>query len=107
MNTSFKTLYCEQHSSLLEDFEEHLWRAGLYRVSLPLSLLVPRIYPEFFALDRALIRQLAVVRTQREFRAEVEDFRYELRQQGKWFKRALRLRVSGHRLLRFSFLLPR
>jgi hypothetical protein len=91
----------------LEDFEEQLLRASLYRVSLALSLLVRRVHPEFFALDRALIRQLAVVCTQKEFRAEVEDFRRELRRKRKWFKNALRLRISGQRLLRFAFLLPK
>jgi hypothetical protein len=107
VNTNFRKLYCEQHNCPLEDFEEHLFRASLYRVSLPLTWLVGRIHPEFFALDRALIRQLAVVCTQKEFRAEVEDFRRELRRKRKWFKDALRLRVSGRRLLQLCVLLPK
>ena len=107
MNANFRKLYCEQHTCPLEHFEDHLLRTSLYRVSLPLSSLVGRIHPEFFALDRALIRQLAVVCTQKEFRAEVEDFRRELRRTRKWFKSALRLRVSGRRLLPLSVLLPK
>ncbi|MCI0540495.1 MAG: hypothetical protein L0Z50_35280 [Verrucomicrobiales bacterium] len=90
-----------------EKFVSDLFPRAIYRRSLPVTLLVWWLYPDFFKAEFDLLRELAVVTTRDGFRKEVEEYRYDVRRQASWWKNTLRLRISGQRLLRYARLLPR
>ncbi len=105
MSQKFKQSFCHYVQGPEEHFERHLFRHGLHRISLPVSLILFWINPQFFELDLLLIRRLGVSTSRRQFRGEIENYRRNLRRSGNVLKRRLLLRVSGERLLQFEGLL--
>jgi hypothetical protein len=95
---TFRESFCERFGCAPDAFESRVFWRCLYRRSLPLAMLVYAVKRSYFALDFQTIRQLAVVRTDQEFRAELEAFRYEYRMRGRLFQ-GLRVRISGKRLI--------
>lgn len=95
---TFRESYCERFNCPPEDYERRVFWRCLYRRSLPLSLLVYLFRRDHFNLDLQTIRQLGVCRSSREFRDELEAFRYEYQMQGG-ILRNLRVRISGKRLI--------
>jgi hypothetical protein len=104
---SFKELYGEKYQCPLERFEKDLFWRTLHRRGLALSALVYALHPEFFKIDFATIHQLGLATSQREFRSELADFRWQTHSNANSFKRHLYLRISGARLAMFAILLPR
>ena len=110
VSESFRDLYCAFMHCQTEKFVSHLFLRAIYRRSLPVTLLVWWLKPNFFKPEFDLLRELAVVTTRDAFRKEVEEYRYDVRRQASqasWWKNALRLRISGQRLLRYARRLPR
>lgn len=103
---TFRDLYCRAKQCPVERFERRFFRHGLYRRSLLLGLLVRWLSPSFFEPEFRLIRQLAVTTTREEFRAEIEDYRWEIERLRSWPRKSMRLRFSGQRLMRYAALLP-
>lgn len=95
---TFRESFCERFNCPSESYEKRVFWRCLYRRSFPLSLLVYLFRREHFNLDIQTIRQLGVCRSSREFRDELEAFRYEYQMQGGLL-RSFRVRISGKRLI--------
>jgi hypothetical protein len=95
---TFRESFCERFDCPPERFEMRVFWRCLYRRSLPLSWLVYLFRRDHFNLDLQTIRQLGVCRSSREFRDELEAFRYEYQMRGG-ILRQLRVRISGKRLI--------
>jgi len=95
---TFRDSFCERFHCSAEEFEKRVFWKCVYRRALPLSALVYCLRPQHFQLDLQTIRQLGLARGSHEFRAELENFRYDYRMQGGVL-RALRVRISGKRLI--------
>lgn len=69
---------------------------------MPMAALIYRVNRDFFSEDFRAIRQLGLSRSPEEFRQEVEAFRYLNRTRAGILRGRLKIRVSGHRLVRLS-----
>ena len=104
---SFRELFCETHGCPPEAFESRVFWRCLHRRSLPVSALLYRVKPSLFEADFRTIRQLGVAKSFEEFGQEVNSFRSDNRRHGGLLRRTLRVRVSGRRLMKLVFSLPR
>jgi hypothetical protein len=82
-------------------FEEDVFWRSLYPHARGFARLMWRFWPGYFQRDLELIRRLAVVTSGQEVRFEVDNFRYQHPESGL-FRRGLRLRVSGKRLINLA-----
>ena len=97
---TFQQLFCEHFKCSAEAYEKKLFWLALYRHSVPVAPVIRWLNPEFFRADMAAIRQFGGTTSYGEFQKEVEDYSYHIRSYGNWLQRLLRVRISGHRLLR-------
>lgn len=82
----------------LENFEQHLFRRGLYPHASLLAWLLA-VMPDYFAADREFIRSVGDIRSRRFFHAEAGEYQMHLANRG-FLRRWLRLRVSAERVRR-------
>jgi hypothetical protein len=66
---------------------------------LPITWAIFALNKNYFELDFRLIRELGAARNFREFQAEIEGFRFDYGAHGGAWRKILRLRVSGRRLI--------
>ena len=99
---TFRDLFCEHHKCPPEAYEERIFRSCLYRHALLFAHLLRILRPHFFDRDLAVIRQLGITSSQKEFHDEVQDYFYHINSYGNFLQRAWRIRISGKRLIQFS-----
>jgi hypothetical protein len=80
--------------------KDMLWRA-LYPHARVFAHIMWRLWPGYFKRDLELIRRLVSVTSADEVRFEVDNYRYQHPEFG-FFRRNLRLRLSGKRLLNLA-----
>lgn len=98
MHPTFRERYCRSYGLANEEFEQHIFRRGLYPHAALLRWLLGAI-PEYFAADREFIRSVGDIRSRRFFHAEAGEYQMHLANRG-FLRRWLRLRVSAERVRR-------
>jgi hypothetical protein len=83
-------------------YERTVFWHCLHRRSLPIAAAVYLINRDYFKLDFQTLRQLGLTRSLNEFREELEGYRYVYRREGGFFRKSLRVRLSGKRLMRMA-----
>jgi len=95
---SFLEAWKRVHPQAIASFEEDILWQALYPHARVFGSLMWRVWPGYFQRDLELIRRVASVTSGEEVRFEVDNFRYQHPEFGL-FRRGLRLRVSGKRLI--------
>jgi len=98
---SFSEAWKQANPQAKSSFEEGVFWQALYPHARLFARIMWRIWPRYFQRDLDLIRRLSSVSTDQEVRFEVGNFRYQYPEFGL-FRRGLRLRVSGKRLMNLA-----
>ena len=99
---SFGELFCGHFKCSAEAYEQEMFRRCLYRRAFPFVRCIKLINPGYFDKDLAVIRQLGITTSPREFQDEVEAYFYHVRRYGSVFQRVWAIRISGKRLMQLS-----
>ncbi len=97
MAASFRERFCRRFGVPPETFQRAILRRSLYPHVRPWFVLIDRLSPNFFALDRELAAETGRVTERRDFYFALDDFR-EHPNARKFHRRVLRFRVSSQRL---------
>ena len=94
----FSEVFCKIYGCDRGNFEKEMFWRCVYRISLPLSALVFWLKPKYFNPEFALIRQLGVCQSTREFRSEVKTYQYETHTRGGFLRDSCKVRLSSQLL---------
>src|ERR1041384_5730148 len=100
-NRTFRQTYCERFNIAPEAFERAVFWQCLYPHEGLLARVIERLRPGFFDGDLELIRTVGDCTSSADVSVEVGDYRYHQPPTGVW-RRVIRVRVSGQRLLDLS-----
>jgi hypothetical protein len=98
---TFSDAACRKFRCSPEAYSEAVFWHCLHPHAVPFAKIIRRLSSGFFARDFELIRYLANTTDVKEFRKEVEDFRYYNPVSGL-MRGMMRIRVSGLRLLKLA-----
>src|ERR1043165_5854393 len=98
---TFRELCCEQLGIAEEKFEIAVLRRCFPRHHILISKFLWRLHPRSFAPDLELIHAVADCTDLSTLRAELSDHLYHYPNRGFW-RRVMRARLSGQRLLNFA-----
>lgn len=93
---NFRELYCEHYGIKAEQYEHTLVAQSLHPHAKLVYWLLG-LNREYTSPDYEFVRSVGELRSRREFRNEAAEYHYHPRNVG-FLRRALRLRVSSHRL---------
>jgi hypothetical protein len=99
---TFRELYCSRFDCRPERFERAVVLRCLHRRCLPVATLCYRLSPKFFEAELATLRYMGDALTMREIMVEMDAYSFAMRSRGHWFKRVLRVRISGRRIKRLA-----
>ncbi len=97
----FRVLCCRHFGCASQEYELKVFWYCMHDHALVPARILHKFDREFFWWDFLLIRSLAVVTTIEEMEAELNNYRYQYRVFG-FFRRNLRIRVSGQKILDLS-----
>ena len=98
----FRELFCEHFQCPPEAYDQKMFWLCIYRQALPFAHVIKILSPHFFDKDLAVIRQLGITTSQKEFHDEAEDYFYNVHSYGNVLQRSWRIRISGKRLIRLA-----
>ncbi len=96
---TFKTRACEVFRWPPEQFSRRLFWLCLHRRALPFAKPILLVKPSFFALDFALLDEVAEINDANELVQDINSFRDDCRMKYRFCHETLRLRISGRRLM--------
>ncbi len=96
--------FCAYYACKDEDFEIHALRKGMHQPWGHWAYLVLRLAPGMLRTDIQILRQLARAKSSAEWAKEIRGLRgdYLRHKDAGFWRRALRFRLSGERLLRLE-----
>ncbi len=100
MEADFRQLFSERYGCEQAQFEERVFKACLFRHSIPFVAVLRRWKPGIFREDYDLARELATTRNTGEVVSELNRFYgRNAREKGFW-RTTCYFRISGKRVLR-------
>jgi len=102
MSRSFRDAVCAAFGCAPEEYPEKVFRLCLHEHARPLAHLLRKVNPEIFRPDFELIEQVSAAKSLPELCHEVNQHRYLEANSTGCLRRALRLRLSGARLVRLG-----
>lgn len=100
MDADFRQLFSERFGCDERQFEGRLFKACLYRHSIPFVALLRRWNPQIFREDYDLVRELASVRSTGEVVSELNRFYGRNARERGFLRTTCYFRISGKRVLR-------
>jgi hypothetical protein len=101
MAKQFKTLYCKYSNCPPTEFEDRTFRACLYGRAKLMEPVIRLVRSRFFAEDYSFIEALGGAKNLQDVRVALSNFR-DAEQMGGFFRRRLKLRVSGRKAARLA-----
>ena len=92
---TFETLFCERFGCLPEQYEGRAFRELLYGHAKVIAPVLRMVTPDFFAEDLRFIRDLGQATDLREANVSAASFQDSNGTRGRFWRKALRIRVSG------------
>jgi hypothetical protein len=94
---SFQTLFCQKFRCPEAAYEARAFRKCLYWQGKLFAPVIRKLRPQFFDADLQFIRYLGAATGLREANAELADFHEVNRAKSNFWRKALRIRVSGRK----------
>jgi hypothetical protein len=99
---SFRELFCDAFHCPTDQFEKTIFQRCLHRHAVPFARLLESQGPGFFKEDYDLIREIAEIRDNQTFRAELNRFYGRNVRDKSWLRGTFSIRLSAKRLLRLK-----
>jgi hypothetical protein len=99
---NFKSLFCERFDCSFETFETFLFWKSVPPGMRPVAFAISQLRPKFFYWDFDHIRQIAQADSKHEITALINALPYDGVLNQGLLRGVLRVRISGHRLMRLA-----
>jgi hypothetical protein len=102
VHKDLRTLFCEQMSCPPAEYEERIFRACLYRHAAFVAKIARGLTTRLFQTDFMMLRYLGHATSPQAVTAELNAFKNGNRNRFSFIRTALKLRVSGRRVIRLA-----
>ena len=99
---AFQELFCRRFDCPPSEYEERAFRECLYAHARLLAPLLRKMNAELFKPDLSFLHYLGEATDLREVRANLADFRDTNSRRGGFWRKGLRIRVSGRKAGRLA-----
>lgn len=99
---NFKTAFCSRFAHPQAHFEKAVFWNALHPEMRPVAFLIRSLRPSFFHSDMDCIRSIAHAESKQEVRAIIASLQYDPKFNHGFFRRVLRVRISGRRIMRLA-----
>jgi hypothetical protein len=99
---TFQDRFCSRHRIPRDQFNDLLFRKGLFLHARLLAPIATRLWPNFFAEDLQFIQEIANVTCPDIVHFEINRFHGRNVREKRWMRRVARIRMSGRKLQKIN-----